>query len=594
MLHYLVGWRALHRRAILTAASMLAGAGFGLSAAAQAQPTALTEGHVKGRVIVAARAGVSDERLAAIVAAHGGKGRRIGQTELHVVELPAEGAEVAVRNALARNPMLKFAELDMRFRIAATTNDPYLGGAWHLSRINALAAWDAAAGQGVTIAVLDTGVDATHPDLAAQIVAGWNFYDNNSNSADVNGHGTAVAGTAAAAFNNGIGVASVAGAAKIMPIRVTDSGGYASASTIAQGLAWAADRGARVANVSISGLPGNATIQTAANYLRSKGGLLVASAGNTGSDPGLAEDRTMVVASATGSSDTLTSWSSFGRYVTVSAPGDYIWTTQRGGTYGQWWGTSFAAPVAAGVIALMMSARPDLSASQIESLLYGSATDLGTPGRDNYYGHGRVDAAAAVNAARGAAVADTQPPAVSMGALSAGATVSGLVGIDATASDNVGVVRVELRVDGRTVATDSTTPYQFAWDTATVANGSHSVEVHAFDAAGNGKGSGAIVVTVANPVAADTTPPAVAIVRPTDGSRVGNSATVEATASDDAGSAGIRMTLYINGVQVSSASGASLLYKWNTRKLKSGSHTVQVVANDAAGNKTSTYVVVRK
>lgn len=563
---------------------------------ALAQNTALTEGYVKGRVIVSARPGVSDEKLAGVLTAHGGKGRRIGQTDLHIVDLPNGASDVTVRNALSRNPMLKFAELDMRFKIAATANDPYFGSAWHLARIGAPAAWDVATGQGVTVAILDTGVDASHPDLSAQMVPGWNFYDNNSNSSDVQGHGTAVAGTAAAALNNGIGVASVAGAAKIMPIRVTDAQGYASASTIAQGITWAADRGARVASVSISGLPGNGTIQTAANYLRGKGGLLVASAGNTGGDPGLAEDRSMIVVSATGSNDTITSWSSYGRHITVSAPGDTIWTTQRGGSYGQWWGTSFATPVAAGVVALMMSARPDLSPTQIESLLYSSATDLGAAGRDIYYGHGRVNAAAAVSAARAVVTSagDTQAPTVSITSPAGGSTVSGLVAVDVAASDNFHVARVELRVDGRTVATDTTAPFQFAWDSAVVPNGSHSIEAYAFDSAGNGRGSGVVALSVANPVVADTTPPQVSIVKPTDGGTLANLTTIEARASDNAGAAGLRLTLFINGVLTNSASGETLTYKWNTRKLKSGSHTVQVVANDAAGNKTSALVVARK
>lgn len=561
---------------------------------ASAQSTAMTEGYVKGRVIVSARPGVSDEKLAGILATNGGKGHRIGQTDLHVVELPNGASEVAVRNALARNPMVKFAELDMRFKLAATTNDPYLGSAWHLARIDAPTAWETASGQGVTIAILDTGVDAAHPDLAAQMVAGWNFHDNNADSSDVQGHGTAVAGAAAATFNNGIGVASVAGAAKIMPIRVTDANGYASASTIAQGISWAADRGARVANLSISGAPGNATIQTAANYLRSKGGLLVVAAGNTGSDAGLPQDRTMVVVSATGSADTLASWSSYGSYVTLSAPGDYIWTTTRGGGYGQWWGTSFASPVAAGVVALMMSARPELSPSQIESLLYASATDLGAAGRDIYYGHGRVNASAGVSAARGTVPADTQAPSVAITSPAAGSVLAGLVAVDVNAIDNVGVNRVELRVGGRTVATDTSAPYQFAWDSTATANGDATLEAYAFDAAGNARGSGAMTVKVANAVAADTTAPVVRLLRPTDGSTVSGTVTIEVAASDDRGTSGLRTTLFINGVQVAGTTGGTLSYKWNTRKAKSGSHTLQAVAVDAAGNRSSAYVVVRK
>ena len=124
-------------------------------------------------------------------------------------------------------------------------------------------------------------MDSTHPDLTAQIVPGWNTFENTSNSADVTGHGTIVASVAAAAGNNGIGVASVAYGSKIMPIRVTDAAGTAYTSTIASGLTWAADHGARVANVRFQGASASATVSSAAQYMRSKGGV-VASSGNSG------------------------------------------------------------------------------------------------------------------------------------------------------------------------------------------------------------------------------------------------------------------------------------------------------------------------
>lgn len=125
-------------------------------------------------------------------------------------------------------------------------------------------------------------MDSTHPDLTAQIVPGWNTFENTSNSADVTGHGTIVASVAAAAGNNGIGVASVAYGSKIMPIRVTDAAGTAYTSTIASGLTWAADHGARVANVRFQGASASATVSSAAQYMRSKGGVVVGSSGNSG------------------------------------------------------------------------------------------------------------------------------------------------------------------------------------------------------------------------------------------------------------------------------------------------------------------------
>jgi subtilisin family serine protease len=553
-----------------------------------AQPTEFA----KGRVVVHARAGLSDAEVAKIAAPHGGKARRIGNSDLFIIDLPANASETAVANLLARHPHLKFAELDAIIKPAYVSNDPYLGSEWHISKIGASTAWDSTQGAGVTIAIVDSGVDATHPDLAANIVAGWNFYDNNSNTADVTGHGTAVAGTAAAVSNNGAGVAGVAGAAKIMPLRVSDTGGGATGSAIAQALTYAADHGVRVANVSFAGVPGNTTIESAAQYMKGKGGLVVVAAGNNGINENITPTTTMIPVSSTESTDLLSTFSSYGSYVAVSAPGDYIWTTTRGGGYGQWWGTSFASPVAAGVVALMMSARPDLPNTQIESLLYSSATDLGAVGRDIYYGYGRVNASAGVAAAKASAAVDTQAPSSSISAPLAGATVSGLVPVNVSATDNVGVTRVDLQVNGKTVASDTVSPYAFSWDSTTVANGTASLVAVAYDAAGNSKASTSVSVSVANAVVVDTTPPTVAIYNPANGSKVSGTVNVSASASDNSGSGGIKQSIYLDGRLVASGTGGTLSWSWNTRKATAGSHTIQAVAQDAAGNKSTSSVLV--
>lgn len=576
-------------RAACLAAAMAAGAVHGTVALA-AQPTEW----VKGRLVVHARAGLSDDELGKLVKPHGGKARRIGNTGMYIVDLPPGMSEVAVANQLAHNPKLKGAELDAVLKPALVTTDPYLGSEWHLARINAPAAWDKTLGAGVTIAILDTGVDASHPDLAANIVPGWNTYDNNANSADVTGHGTAVAGTAAAIANNAMGVAGVAGAAKIMPIRISDLNGYATGSAVAQGLIFAADNGARVANISFNGLVGNSTVSSAAQYMKSKGGLVVVSAGNNGINEGLAVDTTMIPVSATETSDAVASWSSYGNFVAVAAPGNTIWTTTRGGGYGQWWGTSFASPVAAGTVALMMSARPSLSNSQVESLLYATAVDLGPAGKDIYYGHGRIDANAAVNAAMAAPSADTQAPSVAVSSPAGGSTVSGWVAIDVSASDNVGVTRVDLKVNGTLVASDVAAPYQFSWNSSQAANGTTSLVAWAYDAAGNGKASAPVAINVANAVVADTTPPQVVITNPGNGSRVSGNVRISVNAADDSGTAGLQQSLYIDGARVASGTGGSLTYTWNTRKSANGAHTVQAVAQDAAGNRSSTAVQVSK
>ena len=572
---------------------LVAALAIGLAAWGQAQAAAPDE-WAKGRILVMQRAGLSDIELDKIVKVHGGKARRVGKSDLHIVDLPGNASETAVLAQLAHHPHLKFAELDYKVKPDLFTNDPYGGSEWHLPVLKANLAWDVAQGTGVTVAILDSGVLGTHQDLLSNLVPGWNAYDGSTTTSDVTGHGTAVAGAAAAASNNGIGVAGVAGLAKIMPIRITDSAGTAYYSTIASGITYAADRGVRVVNCSYGYLFKTASVQSAGSYLKSKGGLLVVSAGNAGVDENAPATSSMITVSATDGSDVRASWSSFGSMVSVAAPGVGIWTTSSDGTYRSASGTSFAAPITAGVVALMMSANPALSAPQIEQLLFSSAVDLGTAGKDIYYGYGRVDAFAAVNAAKAAAGADTQAPAVSIVSPAGGITVSGLALVDVSASDNVGVTKVELRANGNLVATDSVAPYQFSWDTSTSANGSVTLTTVAYDAAGNSKTSTAIVVNVANNVVADTTPPTVAITNPGSGSQVSGNLTVVANASDNAGATGIKQSLYIDGVLMASGYGASLSYNWNTRKTNVGAHTIQVVAQDAAGNRTTTSVQVSK
>jgi thermitase len=403
-----------------------------------------------------------------------------------------------------------------------------------------------------------------------------------------------VAGAAAAATNNTVGVAGVAGQAKIMPIRIADPSAYAYWSTVAQGVTYAADHGARVANISYVGVAGSSSVQSAAQYMKSKGGLVVVAAGNNAVNENIAPTTTMIPVSATDSNDSLTSFSSYGSFVAMSAPGINIWTTTRGGGYQAWWGTSLATPVTAGTVALMMSANPRLANSQVESLLYSTAVDLGAPGRDIYFGYGRVNAAAAVQAALGSTsvATDTQAPSVTVSAPLGSSTVSGSVPVDVSASDNVGVSKVELRANGVTVATDTASPFAFSWNSAGVADGIATLIAYAYDAAGNSAASSSVSVNVANG-AVSTAPLVVAIVSPTPGS-VKNMVSVSTNASDGSNAAAISQSLYIDGVLKASGTGGSLSYNWNTRKISAGAHTIQVIAKDTNGKSASSSVQVVK
>ena len=579
-----------------TAAAMaVASLVFSFSSSVNAAPPAE---FARGRILIEARAGLSDADLDALLKTHGGKRRKLGQSRMHVVDLPPGLSEEDVVAKLSRRPEIAFAQLDRKHDLAMAVNDPYVGSEWHLAKIGAPTAWDTAQGAGVTIAVLDTGVNVAHPDLKDRIVSGFNVYNNTTDISDLCGHGTAVAGTAAASTNNAVGVAGVAGGASIMPIRIAfqdSTGCHAYDSDIANGITYAADHGARIANVSFVGIAASPAVISAAGYMKSKGGLVFISAGNNNIDENIAPTTSYIIVSSTDSSDARSSFSSWGSFVSLSAPGSGIYTTTSSSSYASWNGTSFSSPVAAGTAALVMSARPDLSSAQVESILFKTAVDLGAAGRDPIFGYGRVDAAAAVAAARSYVTqADTTAPLASIAAPLASSSVSGLVPVTVNSSDNVGVARVDLKVNGTVVATDNTAPFSFSWNSAGVADGMASLVAVAYDAAGNAGSSAPVSVNVANgstTVAKDTTPPVVTINNPVAGT-VSGSVSVSISASDNAGAAGIQSTVLIDGVVKASGKGSALSYNWNSRKSGSGSHTVTATARDAAGNTSSRSVTV--
>ncbi len=554
------------------------------------------ENFARGRILVSPREGLPIRAFSNMLEEHNGKARKIGQSNLYIVDLPAYTEEDVVAK-LAHHPHLKFAELDGVAHPAFTPNDHLYTNQWYLPKINAPIAWDTTQGSNITIAILDSGANGSHPDLAGQLVPGWNLWDNNNDTTDLTGHGSYVTGTAAASSNNATGIAAVAGQAKIMPIRVTppDSGGTYF-STLAQGIIYAADHGARVANASFRNVTSNLSTQNAAQYMKDKNGLVTVSAGNTGIQEAYATTTTMIAVSATDENDLLTGFSSYGDFVALAAPGINIWTTDMNGSYSSVRGTSFSSPIVAGVIALMMASNPKLSNLDIEKLLYSTAVDLGNAGRDVYFGYGRVDAAAAVQAAIAASPSvDSQAPVVSIVNPLSGATVSGLVPVDIQANDNVGVTRAELWVNNTTIAIDTSPPFAFTWDSSGAPNGTTNLVAYVYDAAGN-SGSNIIGVNVSNstpPPLVDSTPPTIAIINPVAGN-VSGTVTISVNASDNNGSSNVTQSLYIDGALVATGTGSTLSFSWNSRsrKVKAGSHTIQAVAQDAAGNKSSISVSV--
>lgn len=554
--------------------------------------------YVKGQILVQPRAGLSEKEFDKVLKTQNSK--RIGklqQINVHIISVPAN-AEFAVVKALSNNKNISFAEVNAYVEPTDTTlNDPNLSLAWQIPKIGTPSAWDYASGEGVLVADCDTGVDSDHPDLVGNLEAGmgWNTASNNNVWEDINGHGTSTTGVMAAVGNNNTGAAGIAYKTRVIPVRVSnDSGGGATISALASCVTYAADKGARGANLSYSGVCGSSTVFNAAAYMRNKtGGIVVASSANSGSEIAYANNANITCVGATDSADRLASFSSYGNYVDVTAPGVSTYLTRRGGGYGYASGTSFSSPITMGVYALMMQANPALTPSQLDEILFSTAIDLGTAGWDKYFGHGRIDAAAAVLAATSTSSSDSVKPSVAITSPAAGSRVSGIVPVEVSATDNVGVSSVTLQVNGQNY-TDETAPYEFSVDTAGMNDGALTLSASAVDEQGN-IGTTSINVTVAN----DTEPPEVAFLSPANGATVRGTVTVSINATDN--KALSRVTLAIDGKIVntvySSNTSSTSSYNWNVcpnRNKCSGKSTLVATAYDAANNFRSTTISVTK
>jgi len=267
-------------------------------------------------------------------------------------------------------------------------------------------AWNYTMGSSaVKIAILDTGILASHPEFAGRILPGFDFVNNDSDPHDDFGHGTHVAGIAAAGANNGIGMVGVCPSCSIIPVKVLNESNQGSWSTVAAGIVFAVDAGANVINLSLGGQANSQVVEDAIHYAAQHNVLVVAAVGNGRSDvpfyPAALED--VVGVAATRNDDTRWSLSNFGYFVELSAPGYAVYSTYNDlnnsyGGYNYMSGTSMASPHVAGLAGLLFSQNPTLTIAQVRQLMRSTAVDLGDPGRDDYFGYGRIDTLAALNA----------------------------------------------------------------------------------------------------------------------------------------------------------------------------------------------------
>ncbi|MCF7708725.1 MAG: S8 family serine peptidase [Verrucomicrobia bacterium] len=287
---------------------------------------------------------------------------------------------------------VEFAEFDLLQERQYTPNDTQLSNQWHHETIGSYRAWDHAAGShSVRIAIVDTPFQMDHPDLTANVTAGWDVVNDRAvtNAPGIE-HSTMAAGLAAAVVNNGAGIAG-AGNCRILPVNIN---GYTS--EIYKGILWAASNDVRVVNISWSGV-GSPILNNAATFLREHiQGILFMPGLNEIDNPNLENQPSIIAVSMTDAADNQRS--AHGRHIDMAAPGWNILSTSTNSSYSTQSGTSFAAPLAAGIAGVLMSLNPETPADEIVQILNNSAEDFGAPGWDPYFGHGRIDFAAATKA----------------------------------------------------------------------------------------------------------------------------------------------------------------------------------------------------
>jgi thermitase len=357
-------------------------------------------------VIVKYRGSSSSRRLTAL--RHAGVTHTVGSIRGQKAKLLAvSGDPGEAARRLATAPGVAYAEPNVSLHSLATPADPLIGQMGDLALIHALPAWDAVglgafpATGGAPVGIVDTGIDASHEDLAGKVAAcgtAVNGAIKTGSCADDNDHGTHVAGTIGALANNGVGIAGVAFASKLIICKALDAQGSGTTADIASCIDWVHDRGAKVISLSLGG-PGSNTLATAVKNAWSNGGrggaVVVAAAGNDG-------DATVeypagypqvVSVGAVDDGGARASFSNANAKVEVAAPGVNVLSTKRGGGYVRFSGTSMATPHAAGAAALLWGLHKRSTAATIRTDLDATVTDAGPAGRDSQFGFGILDLA---------------------------------------------------------------------------------------------------------------------------------------------------------------------------------------------------------
>ena len=336
--------------------------------------------------------------------------RGVGGHVIHDLNLVSAKAvilpDAASTLSLAASPGVVRVEKDVQVSIVGPTGQAKSHGGsttqaaqvtpWGITKVNAPQAWSTGTGSGVKVAVIDTGIDLSHPDLQANIKGGYNAIRPNRSAKDDNGHGTHVAGTIAA-LNNSIGVVGVAPSTSLYAVKVLGANGSGWLSDVIEGIQWSAANGMQVANMSLGSSSDSQAMHDAVIQAKAAGLTIIAAAGNVSGAPVIypAAYAEVIAVSATDQNNNLAYFSSYGPQVDLGDPGVNVYSTYKGGTYATLSGTSMATPHVTGSAALVIGSGLATTPDQVKARLEGTAVDLGPAGWDVYFGSGLVNDLAA-------------------------------------------------------------------------------------------------------------------------------------------------------------------------------------------------------
>lgn len=527
----------------------------------------------------------------------------VGGWRAYRVDDPMTIAEV--RTELAGTTADLAVEIDRPVAPLAAATDPSWSSQWDMVTIGAPAAWDLDPGDPVIVAVTDTGIDISHPELAGRIwtnpgetagngidddlngyvddVNGWDFKNNNAGVYDgstVDTHGTHVAGTIAANRDNGVGIAGLSSTARVMPVKFLEdsTGGTLTSGIFA--IHYAVDHGARVINASWGTPSYWQPMCDAVDWAVSQGVLFVAAAGNDGLDqatgvsyPAACSSDGIISVAATTSGDGLASYSNRGTTrVDMGAPGSSVYSLAPGGGYSYKSGTSMAAPHVTGVAAMLLGRHPDLDVPGLRALLVDTGDPVGALTATTVSGR-RLSAASALDAADAPDL--TPPSAPEVTSPTAGSAVADVTVTWNASTDLSGIAEYEVLVDGAEVGSTPPGTRTFAVDP--LPEGPHTVAVRAVDGAGNATTGAAVSFTV------DTTPPAAFTITSPAVTAADEVAITWTASSDVNGIARYRVT-WDDGEVAVGGSATGLPFPVAV----GDGLSVTVSADDAAGNTTQT------